>query len=90
MRTKTLIHGFKNSQKIRVMIDGLGLYMTIGDLADRFVTTHHRVAVWLTTERLAGERETARRLHGWSGVPSSLSQRITVDSREFDVQIDVL
>jgi hypothetical protein len=46
--------------------------------------------VLLTIEKLAGERETARALHGWAGVPSGLFHRITVDSREFDVQIDVM
>ena len=90
MRTKTLIQGFKNSQKIRVIVDGMGIYMTVGEISEKFATTPHRVAVWLTTEKLAGERQTARAKHGWGGVPSSLTHRITVDSREFDVQIDVL
>jgi hypothetical protein len=90
MRTKTLIHGFKNSQKIRVMIDGLGLYMTVVEIADRFATAPHRAAVWLTAEKLAVERETGRVKHGWSGVPSSISHRVNVHDRDFDVQIDVL
>lgn len=90
MRTKTLIHGFKNSQKIRVMIDGLGLYMTVGEIADRFATTPHRAAVWLTAGRLAGERETGRAKHGWSGVPDSIARTVNVHGRDFDVQIDVL
>ena len=93
MRTKTLINGFKNSQKIRVIIDGMGIYMTVGEISDKFATTPHRIAVWLTAEKLAGQREAARAKHGWSGVPSGLSHRITVnavDTREFDVQIDVL
>jgi hypothetical protein len=90
MRTKTLINGFKNSQKIRVMIDGLGLYMTVGEISDRFATTKHRVAVWLTAEKLAGERQMGRAKHGWSGVPNGISHLITVDNQEFSVQIDVL
>jgi hypothetical protein len=90
MRTKTLINGFKNSQKIRVIIDGLGLYMTVGEIAERFATGPHRAAVWLTAEKLAGERQTARAKHGWSGVPSGIAHRINVHSRDFDVQLDVL
>ena len=90
MRTKTLIHGFKNSQKIRVMIDGLGLYMTVGEIADRFATTPHRAAVWLTAERLAGDRQTAYAKHGWGGVPTGISHRINFHDRDFDIQIDVL
>jgi hypothetical protein len=90
MRTKTLIYGFKNSQKIRVIIDGLGIYMTVGDIADKFATTKHRAAVWLTAEKLSGERQAAYAKHGWSGVPTSISHRINVHSCDFDVQIDVL
>jgi hypothetical protein len=90
MRTKTLFQGFKNSQKLRVIVDGMGIYMTISEIYEKFATTPHRIAVLLTIEKLAGERETARALHGWAGVPSGLSHRITVDSREFDVQIDVM
>ena len=90
MRTKTLIHGFKNSQKIRVIIDGMGIFTTIGEIPDLFATRPHRVAVWLTAEQFAGERKSAYTKHGWSGVPSSLAKRVTVDSREFDVQIDVI
>jgi hypothetical protein len=90
MRTKTLIYGFKNSQKIRVIIDGLGIYMTVGDIAERFATAPHRAAVWLTAEKLAGERLAAKAKHGWSGVPSGIGHRINVHSCDFDVQIDVL
>lgn len=90
MRTKTLIQGFKNSQKIRVIIDGMGIFMTVGEIHDRFATTPHRVAVWLTSEKLAGERQASYTKHGWSGVPSSIAHRVTVESREFDVQVDVV
>lgn len=90
MRTKQLIHGFNNSQKIRVMINGLGLYMTVGQIESMFATTPHRVAVWLTTEKLALDRYTARQRHGWSGVPTGLGHRLTVDGQDFDVQVDVM
>jgi hypothetical protein len=90
MRTKTLIRGFKNSQKIRVIIDGLGIYMTVGEIADRFATGAHRAAVWLTAEKLGSEREAAHRKNGWSGVPSGISHRVNVHSQDFDVQLDVL
>jgi ABC-2 type transport system permease protein len=46
MRTKTLIHGLKNSQKIRAMLNGVGIYMTVGEIASKFATSAHCIAVW--------------------------------------------
>jgi hypothetical protein len=85
MRTKTLIHGFKNSQPVRVIIDGLGLYMTIAQIETQFATTPHRVAVWLTAERLAGDRAATT-----GKLPTSIAHRIRVDNRDYDVQLDLL
>jgi hypothetical protein len=45
MRKKQVVRGFNNSQKMRVMIDGLGLYMTMGDIDNAFATSSHRLAV---------------------------------------------
>jgi hypothetical protein len=42
---KQLIRGIKNSQKIRVVIDGVGLYMTVRDACLGFATHSHAVAV---------------------------------------------
>ena len=44
MRTKTYIHGFKNSQKIRVIIDGFGIYTTVAGVATVYATHSHRQA----------------------------------------------
>ena len=44
MRTKTYIQGFKNSQKIRVMIDGFGIYTTVAGVPEVFATHSHRQA----------------------------------------------
>ena len=44
MRTKTYIQGFKNSQKIRVMIDGFGIYTTVAGVPQVFATHSHRQA----------------------------------------------
>jgi hypothetical protein len=50
MRTKQLIWGLNNSQKVRVILDGFGMYMTVKDLQDRFVFASQRVAVWQAIE----------------------------------------
>jgi hypothetical protein len=44
MRTKTYIQGFKNSQKIRVMFDGIGVYTTVSGVASVFATYTHSQA----------------------------------------------
>ena len=44
MRTKTYIQGFKNSQKIRVIIDGFGIYTTVAGVPQVFATHSHRQA----------------------------------------------
>ncbi len=50
MRTKQLIWGLNNSRKIRAIVDGVGMYMQVKDLQDRFVFTNQRVAVWQALE----------------------------------------
>jgi len=46
MRTKVIIDGLKNSQKIRVIINGVIVYTTIkGVLYDLFGNTEQRAAV---------------------------------------------
>jgi len=55
MRTKSVIKGLKNSQKIRVIVDGVGLYMTVGDTDSIFSTTSHRSAVQHTLHMMVSE-----------------------------------
>jgi len=47
MRTKQMYESFKNSQKIRIMVNGFGMYMQIKDISN-ICTTIHRVAVEAT------------------------------------------
>jgi hypothetical protein len=61
MRTKTLIQGFKNSQKIRVMIDGFGIYTTVGGVGAVFATHSHRQAAFDGLFRLSSDRYYAQR-----------------------------
>ena len=44
MRTPRLIDGLNNSQKIRVIVDGVGFYTTVGGTSD-IMTRRHRMAV---------------------------------------------
>ena len=56
MRRATVIKGLKNSQKIRVIVDGVGLYMTVGDTDSIFSTTTHRQAVQHTLHLMVYEK----------------------------------
>ena len=54
MRTKTIVTGFKNSQKIRVILNGVILYTTIKDVMfNLFGQTDQRIAVTQGLQSLA-------------------------------------
>lgn len=55
---KRIIPGLKNSQKIRVILNGVGIYMTIKDTDSVFATTQHREAVMSTLAVIAKEKVT--------------------------------
>ena len=81
MRTKTIIDGFRNSQKFRVAINGILLHTTIKDMAeDQFVVTEQRVAVWDAIMRLAMERRT-------TGITMT---GLGAEFRGFQVQVDLV
>ena len=56
MRRATVIKGLKNSQKIRVIVEGVGLYMTVGDTDSIFSTTSHRQAVQHTLHLMVEQK----------------------------------
>lgn len=65
MRTKTIIDGFKNSQKFRFILiansgEEVGMTITIKQMSDQFATRDARVAVWTALERLAYDRRLAK------------------------------
>jgi hypothetical protein len=51
MRQPRLIAGFNNSQRIRVIVDGVGFYTTVGGTAD-IMTRKHRMAVQIALMNL--------------------------------------
>ena len=65
MRTKTIIPGFKNSQRIRFILransgEEFGMYLTIQQMTNSIATTDARVAIWTTLEKLAANRRVAQ------------------------------
>jgi hypothetical protein len=61
MRTKRFIDGFNNSQKIRIIIDGFGIYTTVGEVGTVFATHSHRQAACDGLLRLSSIRYDATR-----------------------------
>ena len=64
MRTKTIIDGFKNSQKFRFILmsnDGaeVGMVITVQQMSDNFATRDARVAIWDALTRLSYDRRMA-------------------------------
>ena len=88
MRKKRLIPYFNNSQKIRVFVDGIGLYMTIGQLETMFATTNHRVATWTALETLGLDRMKDPNI---SGIGTSVKiYDNALQSKLMHVQLDLL
>jgi hypothetical protein len=61
MRTKTIIDGFKNSQKFRFILtpeqgEAVGMTITIKQMSDQFATRSARIAVWTALNYLAYQR----------------------------------
>jgi len=58
MRQKRIIEGLNNSQKIRVIVNGVGFYTTVEGMT-HMCFTEQRVAVWnaltyIATEKITG------------------------------------
>ena len=65
MRRKTIIEGFKNSQKFRFILtpeqgEDVGMTITIQQMSDQFATRSARVAVWDALQMLAHDRYRAK------------------------------
>jgi hypothetical protein len=61
MRSKQIIKGLKNSQKIRVILNGVGFYTTVQG-ATEMCFTDQRVTVWNALEVIGREK-----LQGYGG-----------------------
>ncbi len=88
MRTKTYIQGFKNSQKIRVMIDGFGIYTTVSGVPEVFATHSHRQAANDGLLRLAYMRYMAQK--EGELIPTGLGMTSYNSQGSTQVQIDLL
>ena len=88
MRTKRLIPYFNNSQKIRVIVDGIGLYMTVGQVETMFATTNHRMATFTALGRLGLDRLKNSKITG-IGTTVKLYDH-AMQEKSIPVQVDIL
>jgi len=90
MRTKTIIEGFKNSQKFRVIFKGdgsendIGMYLTIKQMSEQFATVNARATCWDAMIKLSYLRYEAKRKN--ETVPTGLGTTI----RNKQVQVDLV
>lgn len=90
MRRKTIIDGFKNSQKFRVIFKGdgsendIGMYMTVQQMSDQFATVNARTLCWEAVEKLATIRKAEKQ--GGGIVPVGLGATI----RGRQIQVDLI
>ena len=90
MRTKTIIEGFKNSQKFRVIFKGdgsendVGFYMTIKQMNEQFATVMARSICWEAMIQLSYERRMAMATS--KPVPTGLGTTI----RGKQIQVDLV
>lgn len=67
MRTKTIIEGFRNSQKFRFILtahsgENVGMFITIQQMLDQFATCDARIAVWEGLLKLSLDRRLAENM----------------------------
>jgi hypothetical protein len=90
MRTKTIIDGFNNSQRFRVIFKGdgsendIGMYLTIKQMSEQFATATARTVCWDAMIKLSYLRYEARRKN--EPVPTGLGHTF----RGKQVQVDLV
>jgi len=90
MRTPTIIYGFKNSQKFRVIFKGdgsendIGMYMTVKQMTEMFATTNARSLAWEVLLQLSNMRQEAQKYN--EPIPSGIGTTI----RGKQIQLDLV
>ena len=89
MRAKTIVEGFRNSQRFRYIITvpgtktSVGMYITVKQMSEDFATTAARAAVWTTVMHLAWLRREAQSRA--EPLPTGVVRR----EQDLDVQVDL-
>jgi hypothetical protein len=81
MRTKAIIPGLKNSQKIRVIVDGVGFVTTVEGMTE-MCFTEQRAAVWNALEVIAREK-----IEGFGGQTRAYDYKMIAKIIDFQVNL---
>ena len=82
MRRKQIIPGLKNSQRIRVIVNGVGFYTTVQGVTE-MVFSEQRVIVYSALELIGREK-----IQGYGGQNRVYDSKMNVVT--FDVQVNLL
>lgn len=82
MRVKQIICGLNNSQKIRVIVNGVGFNTTVEGMT-HMCFTEQRIAVWNALQRIADEKIQGYAYQSW--LYNNHNDRVPVD-----VQVDLI
>jgi len=81
MRRKQIISGLNNSQRVRVIVNGVGFYTTVQG-ATEMVFTEQRVAVWNALEVMAREN-----IRGYGGQIRAYDYKMVPKMVDFQVNL---
>ena len=82
MRRQAIIPGLKNSQRIRVIVNGVGFYTTVQGVTE-MVFSEQRVIVYNALELIGREK-----IQGYGGQNRVYDSKMNVVT--FDVQVNLL
>ena len=88
MRKQQIVSGMNNSQKIRFIVNGFGMYCKVSDI-ESFATSSHRVAVISALQHLQCDRDLAKSL-GKKEIATGFGTRSTFQGVDIDVQVDLV
>lgn len=81
MRRKQIIQGLKNSQRIRVIVDGVGFITTVQDAVE-MPFTEQRVAVWNALEVIGREK-----IQGYGGQSRVYDYKMIAKIVDFQINL---
>mgnify|MGYP003344864942 CR=1 FL=1 len=87
MRQKRVIPGLNNSQKIRVILNGVGFQTTVEGMTN-MCFTHQRLAVWNALQHIADMKDTAQPISGFASRSKFYNEKDELV--DVDYQVDLL
>lgn len=86
MRRKRIIEGMNNSQKIRVILNGIGFHTTIEGMTE-MPFTGQRVAVWNALDYIALQARLGRTISGYGSSTTFYNDKMQPERIDFQVDL---